>query len=127
MYLLDTDHLSILERGGGESEHLLSRLAATRPGETAVTIITYEEQTRGWFSYLAKARSLEAQTRAYGRLAKHLATFCSIPVVPFGEEAARELQNLRGAAAAGRHDGLENRRHSHSQRRDTFDEKPFRF
>ncbi|HZT61114.1 MAG TPA: type II toxin-antitoxin system VapC family toxin [Pyrinomonadaceae bacterium] len=96
MYLLDTDHLTVLERGGEESRRLLSRLENTEPDETAVTIITYEEQTRGWFAYLAKARSPEAVLKAYQLLHKHLETFCTIPVVEYDEKAAEAFRNLQG-------------------------------
>ena len=65
MYLLDTDHLSLLQRSGEGAQRLLARLADVSADEVAVTIISYEEQTRGWFSFLAQARSLEAQVKAY--------------------------------------------------------------
>ncbi len=61
MYLLDTDHLSVLERGGAASERLRQRLQVVAPDEVAATVVSYEEQTRGWLSYLTKARSLEEQ------------------------------------------------------------------
>lgn len=57
MLLLDTDHLSLLDIDTSEAVVLGMRLAeAARRGEqVAVTIITYEEQMRGWLAYLAKA------------------------------------------------------------------------
>ena len=55
MYLLDTDHLSVLERGGAGAERLRRRLQAVPPQEVAATVVSYEEQTRGWLSYIAKA------------------------------------------------------------------------
>lgn len=53
MYLLDTDHLSVLERGGVEAQRLSSRLANIPAEEIAATIVSYEEQTRGWLAYRA--------------------------------------------------------------------------
>lgn len=47
MYLLDTDHLSILERGGQIAQTIISRLSILSPEDINVTVITYEEQTRG--------------------------------------------------------------------------------
>ena len=47
MYLLDTDHLSIIERGGEIAHRIMSRLAILSPEDINVTVITYEEQTRG--------------------------------------------------------------------------------
>ena len=97
MYLLDTDHLSLLQRGGAEAKRLLARLANAGSSEIAVTIISYEEQTRGWFSYLARARSLEAQVKAYQLLKKHLANYCTIPVIDFDSEAAEIFARLQHA------------------------------
>jgi len=54
MYLLDTDHITILDRGGQPAQQLLKKLAAITSSEVATTIITYEEQMRGWLSYIAK-------------------------------------------------------------------------
>jgi len=48
MYLLDTDHLTILDRGGSSAQTLLIKLSQVHPNEIATTIISYEEQTRGW-------------------------------------------------------------------------------
>lgn len=50
MYLLDTDHLSIADRDAMEGFELGRRLAAVPPEQVAVTIITYEEQMRGWLA-----------------------------------------------------------------------------
>lgn len=50
MLILDTDHLSILERGGAESLRLRERLATQPPEEVATTIINFEEHGRGWLA-----------------------------------------------------------------------------
>jgi tRNA(fMet)-specific endonuclease VapC len=86
MYLLDTDHISILDRGGQLAQQLLKKLAAITSSEVATTIITYEEQMRGWLSYIAKANSIEAQVVAYRRLEKHLANYRTIPIVGFDDQ-----------------------------------------
>ena len=96
MYLLDTDHLSILERGGQDAQPLLARLSSINPNEVvATTIVTYEEQTRGWLSYIAASRSLEAQVEAYRQLQQHLENFCNIPVIGFETAAASTFQSLK--------------------------------
>jgi tRNA(fMet)-specific endonuclease VapC len=68
MYLLDTDHLSILERGGTEAQSLLIRLANLNPNDVAATIISYEEQVRGWLNYIAKVKTIDGQVEAYKQL-----------------------------------------------------------
>ncbi|MFN7247960.1 MAG: type II toxin-antitoxin system VapC family toxin [Microcystis sp.] len=95
MYLLDTDHISILDRGGQPAQQLLKKLAAITSSEVATTIITYEEQMRGWISYIAKTNSIETQVVAYRRLEKHLANYRTIPIVGFDEKAGQVFQELR--------------------------------
>jgi tRNA(fMet)-specific endonuclease VapC len=95
MYLLDTDSLSILEHGGETAQLLLDKLSALQVDELAVTIISYEEQMRGWLSYLAKARSISAQVVAYKRLKKQLENYCAISVIEFDERSAVEFQRLK--------------------------------
>ena len=48
MYLFDTDHITALDRGGEEGERLRTRLAHVPPEEAAVSVVSYEEQMRGW-------------------------------------------------------------------------------
>jgi tRNA(fMet)-specific endonuclease VapC len=54
MYIFNTDHLSVLDRGGVKAQSLLQKLAGVDPIQVATSIISYEEQMRGWLSYLAK-------------------------------------------------------------------------
>jgi tRNA(fMet)-specific endonuclease VapC len=56
MYVLDTDHLSILAWEGPETDRLRTRLAQVDPSKIATTIISFEEQTRGWMAHLARGR-----------------------------------------------------------------------
>lgn len=95
MYLLDTDHLSALQRGGEAAQRLLTRLANARTSEIAATIVSYEEQTRGWLSCMAKARSKESEVAAYSQLKKHLENYCAIPLIDFDARAATEFQRLK--------------------------------
>ncbi len=95
MYLLDTDHLSMLERGGEIAQRIISRLSILSPEDINVTVITYEEQTRGWLGFIAKARNLEEQIIAYRKLEKHIATFSKLRVIGFDSESALVFKRLR--------------------------------
>jgi tRNA(fMet)-specific endonuclease VapC len=95
MVLLDTDHLSVLERGGATALPLQMHLDQIPPDEIATTVITYEEQMRGWLARAAQARTMERMLAAYSRLQTHIETFRGIPIVPFDEKAAAELVRLR--------------------------------
>jgi tRNA(fMet)-specific endonuclease VapC len=95
MYILDTDHLSVLERGGVKAQYLLQRLASVDRTLVAASIISYEEQMRGWLSYIAKVQTLDQQIRAYRELKRQLLNYCIIPVIDFDEQAAQEFQRLK--------------------------------
>ena len=96
MYILDTDHLSLLGRASSaEAQRLRFRLAGVRSEERVTTIVTFEEQMRGWLSHLAQARSLARQVEAYRRLKDFLDRYLTITVVQFDETAAIEFERLQ--------------------------------
>ncbi len=96
MLVLDTDHVTFLEEGTGEEyQRLLERLKAIPAQERTSTIITFEEQTRGWLGYVARARTLAREINAYRKLNRHLDTFRRIKVLEFDERAAAVYQGLR--------------------------------
>jgi len=97
MYILDTDHISVMESAGtsAEGQRLRFRLARLKPEERITTIITFEEQVRGWMSYLAQSRSLAKQVGAYRRLKGVLDRYLKITVLEFDEAAAVEFKRLQ--------------------------------
>ncbi len=95
MYILDTDHLSVLERKGANAQPLLQRMRAIDPAQISTTIISYEEQMRGWLSYIAKAQTEDKQIEAYKQLKNQLMNYCVIPVIEFDLDAVREFNRLR--------------------------------
>ena len=48
-------------------------------------------------AYIARAKSMAQQVRAYQRLRRHLENYRQIPVLEFDEAAADEFQHLRRA------------------------------
>jgi tRNA(fMet)-specific endonuclease VapC len=95
MYLLDTDHISIFDRGGRSAQPLLAKLTRIPQDQITVTIVTYEEQMRGWLSYIAKATTIEAQIIAYQKLEKQLINYRNIDVISFDDRAGKIFQDLR--------------------------------
>jgi tRNA(fMet)-specific endonuclease VapC len=96
MYILDTDHMSALEWGSGAAgQRLLARLNQLSPGAAVTTIVTFEEQSRGWLAVLAQARKLSDQVEAYRRLQRLLLNYLKIDVVAFDTQAAAEFEQLR--------------------------------
>ena len=95
MFILDTDHLSLLEWDSDRARSLRQRLATPRVDEVATTIISFEEQMRGWMAYIARAKSLQRQVEGYQRLRQHLDNYRQIPILDFDQRAAGEYQQLR--------------------------------
>ena len=96
MVVLDTDHVSLLERASSqEYQRLRARLDQVPPHERVTTIITYEEQTRGRLAYLSRARIIARQVEAYRRLRRHIELYRDILVLDFDDRAAGEYQRLQ--------------------------------
>ena len=95
MYILDTDHLSLIQRNNQEGRQILARLATVEDVSVAVTVITYEEQIRGRLSVLSRAKTLDEQVVAYQWLKKLSENYRSIQIIPFDQAAGVEYQRLR--------------------------------
>jgi tRNA(fMet)-specific endonuclease VapC len=95
MYILDTDHISILDRSGPAAQPLLTKIIQVNPNQVTTTIITYEEQMRGWLSYTAKTSIIAEQIAAYHKLERHIANYHKIIVLSFDEKAGEVFHNLR--------------------------------
>lgn len=96
MIILDTDCLSLLNRERLlESSKLRQRLEQFSPDELFTTIITFEEQMRGWMAFIAKAKTIEQQIYAYERLHRSLEAYSNTTVLDFDENAAKTFQDLK--------------------------------
>ena len=96
MIILDTDCLSLLERQTGSAYlRLHSKLDEFPSDEIATTIVTFEEQMRGWMSYLAKMRSIDEQVFAYETLKQYFDYFKTLIIIDFDKKAANVFRELR--------------------------------
>ena len=96
MYLLDSDHLTILWYDHGKSyETLISRIADHSDDEFAVSIVTIEEQLRGWLAYVAKASAIEGAIKGYSKLREVIDRFREINVLDFDSAAAGVFIDLK--------------------------------
>ena len=95
MLILDTDHLSLVDKDTMAAFNIGRRLAVVPPGEVAVSIITYEEQMRGWLSYVAQANNSVRQVEAYQKLRLFVERFHQIPLIDYDTAASVEFQRLR--------------------------------
>jgi len=65
MIILDTDCLSLIDREKIlESSILRRNLENYAPDEIFITIITFEENMRGWLSFIARSKTLDQQIYA---------------------------------------------------------------
>ncbi len=96
MYILDTDHMSLLERKTShEAQRLFFRLSSLRADEYSTTIVSFEEQMRGWMALLASTRSFEKQIEFYDQLKNALRRYNKIRLFDFDKQAVEILTDLQ--------------------------------
>lgn len=97
MILLDTDVLTLVQRDdSAASLKVRARIAQLPPNErVGTTIITYQEHSRGWLAYVAKARTKPQQIDGYRRLASHLDDYRHALVIGYDPAAADRFDELR--------------------------------
>jgi tRNA(fMet)-specific endonuclease VapC len=94
--LLDTDHVNALKYPGRPAfVTLTTRLEASDDQEVATTIITIEEQMRGWLAWLHRADDLQRQVLGYQELQRLFDFYSRWRVMPFDDRAAATFGALR--------------------------------
>ena len=98
MIILDTDHISLLQHPDStEAERLLQRLAASPDADIVTTVVTVEEQMRGWLQVMARYRDLQQQSAYYDKLIEFIRFFGRWRILPFGELAVQTFRDLQQA------------------------------
>lgn len=94
-YLLDTDHLSILQQQSGrEYLALAARISRHPPTELALSVVSFHEQVLGCHTYISRARHEQDVVRGYAMLGRLLSDYAAVPVVPFDAAAASTFVSL---------------------------------
>lgn len=93
LYILDTDSLTLAQRGQRE---VTQRILATDPVHLATTVISVEEQLTGWYTLLHRTRDHAKLARVYQRLAETVTYFCRWSILPYTEAAIDRSVQLRG-------------------------------
>jgi len=96
MILLDTDHVTVLRY----VEHprfvaLNNRLQSVSGEAVATTVISLEEQLRGWLAEINRWRDVRMQIMAYENLVNLCHFFSRWELLPFNDQAAKEFQRFR--------------------------------
>ena len=99
MILLDTDHATLLKYPSGIRRDRLREKLDRLPNEetVAVTIVTIEEQMRGWMASIAKEKTAQRQVPSYRELATLFEFYSQFTIVPFDDRAANQFDVLRAA------------------------------
>jgi tRNA(fMet)-specific endonuclease VapC len=91
-FLLDTDLVSLDQRG-----HPLvrARVQMAGPSQVATSIITVEEQVRGWLAAIRAATTPAARVTAYERLRMAVEYFASFSIMDYTAAADALVHDLR--------------------------------
>lgn len=96
MYLLDTDHLSLLQRPGcREYPVVFANLNTRGGGRATASVVSFHEQVLGCHDLIANARTPAELVRGYELLHQVIAAFTTVMVLPFDDAAAREFLRLK--------------------------------
>ena len=97
MYLLDTDHMSILRRGGAPALRLTLRMGEVSDTAICSCVVVYEEQMRGWLAEAARVKTGSERIVVYAALTNNLKIYCGLPLLPFDEAASEQFDTLQAA------------------------------
>lgn len=96
MILLDTDHVNVLKYPDHPRfASLTTQLNSSADQDVATTVITVEEQMRGWLAWINRSGDVRRQVPAYQELLRLFDFFARWHVVLFDEQAASQFQGLR--------------------------------
>ena len=95
-YLLDTDHISFLQRrSSSEFSQLAFRRAQHPISDFALSVISFHEQVIGTHSFINRAQTNTDLARGYTLLLEILNGFTTAPVLPFDSKAIVIFDQMR--------------------------------
>lgn len=92
LYIWDSDHLSLYQRG---HEPLKGYLSHISPERIAITVISAEELVRGRFAQVRKATKPHERVRVYQWLSETMRFLCNFSMVEYDVQAEAHFQRLR--------------------------------
>jgi tRNA(fMet)-specific endonuclease VapC len=98
MIILDTDHISLLQHSdSAEGQRLLQRLTTSPDPDVVTTVVTVEEQMRGWLQVIARYRDLQQQAAYYDKLIEFVRFFGRWRILPLSEPPVQTFRDLQQA------------------------------
>lgn len=96
MYVLDSDHFSVLQRQSGpEFETLSKRCSMLNSTDFFLTIISIHEQFNGWTKFIARAKDSHSLVRGYTELQGVIEGFARAQILPFSTTSAEVYDDLK--------------------------------
>jgi tRNA(fMet)-specific endonuclease VapC len=96
-FLLDTDHISILQkRSGPEYAALMTHIAQVPAADLAFCIVSFHEQVLGCNTYIAQAKTSADVVRGYRMFDRVLSAFSVALVLSFDTQASMVFDRLVG-------------------------------
>ena len=83
--------------GSVEGQRIWQRIRVVPSDDLATTIVSFEEQTRGWLARIARATTVPRQIADYGELKELLQDYCNIAVLAYDAPSAAEYERLKQA------------------------------
>lgn len=94
-YLLDTDHISVLQQQAGpDYDALAARISRHSQVDLGLSVVSFHEQILGCHTYLGRARVSAEVVRGYGMLGRLLSIYRGVDILPFDAAAARAFDGL---------------------------------
>jgi tRNA(fMet)-specific endonuclease VapC len=84
LYVLDSDILCLIQEGDLQ---LKSRVESYPTGQVAVSVITVEEQLRGWFDLVRRAKKPLQLAFAYDQLARSVSDLSQLRILSYSVTA----------------------------------------
>lgn len=95
-FLLDTDHISFLQRKSGiEYENLIRRINQYSSDDFAFSIISFHEQIIGVHTYIIPSRNSETLYKGYRLFQEILNSFSGARILDFDQEAIAVFEQLK--------------------------------
>jgi tRNA(fMet)-specific endonuclease VapC len=95
-YLLDTDHLSVLQKSTGQDYQNLSKRMERIPiVDFAISIVTVHEQMLGSHTYINRARDETQLLRGYEMMTRLVGNLKVIPTIGFDQKSLNVFKDLK--------------------------------
>lgn len=94
MYILDTDHISLLQRGNAT---VFARLLQIDVSNRGVTVVSLSEQIQGRLAVIRRSSSEMEAARGFQRLQETTNFYQSVTILPYDQQAVEEYNRLRSA------------------------------